>query len=171
MTDGEAIERHQRASDGFAAVAHAGARWDAPSPCTDWDTRGVIEHVIGFHEVLLLRPLGVKAHRPREGPAERWDATAAALFAALAAAEPQSILPTLTTDVLVHTWDLAKAFGMDVELDAELCERALAAALPREEQLRQSDMFGPRVAVPEQATVQAQLLGVFGRDPDWQPSP
>ena len=30
-------------------------RWDRPSPCADWDARGVVEHVIGFHEVLVLR--------------------------------------------------------------------------------------------------------------------
>lgn len=33
---------------------------------TEWDARGVLEHVIGFHEVLLLlRPLGIRADRPK----------------------------------------------------------------------------------------------------------
>ena len=30
----------------------------------------------------------------------------------------------VTTDVLVHTWDLARAFGVTVQLDPELVERA-----------------------------------------------
>ena len=45
--------------------------------------RALVEHLIGFHEVLILRALGVRAHRPRTGPAERWTATQTALFDAL----------------------------------------------------------------------------------------
>lgn len=49
------VERHRRALDGFGrAVAAASGRWDAPTPCTDWDAEGVVDHVIGFHQVLLL---------------------------------------------------------------------------------------------------------------------
>jgi hypothetical protein len=35
----------------------------------------VLEHVIGFHDVLLLRPLGVKPDRPRDDPQRRWELT------------------------------------------------------------------------------------------------
>lgn len=44
------------------AVQAAHGKWDRRSPCEAWDARGVLEHVIGFHDVLLLRPLaGVSA--------------------------------------------------------------------------------------------------------------
>ena len=81
------VEQHARARAGFSRVVDAvdPARWDAPSPCTEWDARGVVEHVIGFHEVLLLRPLDVKAHRPRDDEAARWHATDVALSSALGA--------------------------------------------------------------------------------------
>jgi mycothiol maleylpyruvate isomerase-like protein len=67
------IERHRRACDGFARVADAVPvdRWTSPSPCTEWDARAVVEHVIGFHEILLLGPMGVRAHRPRDDEAAR----------------------------------------------------------------------------------------------------
>ena len=80
------IERHRRACDGFARVADAvpSEKWDRPTPCTDWDARALVEHVIGFHDFLLLRPLGRRAERPRDDPAARWTATAAALFTVLA---------------------------------------------------------------------------------------
>ena len=65
--DDGAIYRHRRACYGFGAVVEqVGERWERPSPCPEWDARDVLEHVIGFHEVLLFRPLGIKANRPRD---------------------------------------------------------------------------------------------------------
>ena len=58
-------DRHRRACVGFGAVVdRVGERWDRPSPCPEWDARGVLEHVIGFHDVLLLVPLGAKPDPP-----------------------------------------------------------------------------------------------------------
>jgi Mycothiol maleylpyruvate isomerase N-terminal domain len=56
------------------AVRSADGRWDRPSPCDGWDARAVLEHV-GFHDVLLLRPLGLKPDRPRDNPQRRWELT------------------------------------------------------------------------------------------------
>jgi hypothetical protein len=78
------IYRHRRACYGFGAVVdQADGRWDRPSPCPEWDARAVLEHVIGFHEVLLLRPLGVKANRPKDEVPSRWTATQLAIFTVL----------------------------------------------------------------------------------------
>ena len=173
MSTTDAVARHERACAGFSRVVDAGSgRWDSPSPCTEWDARGVVEHVIGFHEVLVLRPSGVKAHRPREGTEARWAATRDAILAALAGDVPDDIarlLPALTTDVVVHTWDLARAVGADVALDPELCERALRALASNEGGLPSSEMFGARVPVADDAPVQDRLLGLYGRDPGWRP--
>jgi uncharacterized protein (TIGR03083 family) len=117
------VERHRRACDGFSRIAHAvpSESWTAATPCTEWTARDVVEHVIGFHDFLLLRPLGVRAQRPRENSAARWDATADALFAVLAVegeldretelpgggtGSARTTLEALTTDVLIHTWDM-----------------------------------------------------------------
>src|ERR1700737_3673202 len=61
------------------AVRSADGKWDRPSPCDGWDARAVLEHVIGFHDVLLLRPLGLKPDRPRDDPQRRWGLTYGAL--------------------------------------------------------------------------------------------
>ncbi|MDQ1508194.1 MAG: hypothetical protein QOG50_38 [Actinomycetota bacterium] len=122
----ELIEQHRRACEAFSRVAALVLpdQWDRPSPCTEWDARALVEHVIGFHDFLLLRPLGVRANRPRTDPAARWEATRTALFAALdtpgvidqatdlpggGQSTPRAMLGALTTDVLVHSWDLARA--------------------------------------------------------------
>lgn len=174
-TDGDVVADHRAACDAFGAVvARAGERWGAPSPCTEWDARGVLEHVIGFHDVLLLRPLDAKPARPKDDPERRWAVTVEALFDALGRPgvldeERRSLLGVLTTDVLVHTWDLAKATGGEVTLDERLCQVGLERAVAHQGQFEASDMFGPPVAVAEDAPVQDRLLGFFGRDPHWSP--
>jgi uncharacterized protein (TIGR03086 family) len=178
------IERHRRAGAGFSQIANAVPvdQWDRPTPCPDWDAQALVEHVIGFHDVLLLRPLGVRAGRPRTGPAARWAATAAALATALAepgvldrpidlpgggTSTPGDMLGALTTDVLVHTWDLARAVDLDSALDAELCaaayDVAVAAGIPRN-----GSMFGAAVRVEPDADAATKLVAFYGRDPAWR---
>jgi uncharacterized protein (TIGR03083 family) len=165
---GSLLDRHRTVCADFADRADAvpDDRWDAPTPCSEWDARALVEHVIGFHEVLLLRPNDIKAHRPREGPAARWRATQDAMFGALS--EDVPVVAALTTDVLVHTWDLAVATGLDPSLDPELVaaayESAQGAELPRT-----SGMFGAEVPVGEDAPIADRLVALYGRDPHWTP--
>jgi uncharacterized protein (TIGR03086 family) len=177
------VDDHERACNGFAHVVDEvpDDRWDAPTPCTEWDARALVEHVIGFHEFLLLRPLGVRAHRPKGGsPAARWRATQDAMFAALhvdgtldretelpdgGTSTPRTMIAALTTDVLVHTWDLGIATGVPVDLDPELAAAALAH-VDGTDPGRAGGMVGPEVAVGPDAAVEARLLGFYGRDPE-----
>jgi uncharacterized protein (TIGR03086 family) len=179
------VERHRRACAGFGTIAHAVSdeSWSAPTPCTDWTARDLVEHVIGFHDFLLLRPLGVRAHRPRDDPAARWDATSVALFTALDAdgvldrktelpgggeSTPRAMIGALTTDVLVHTWDLARAARLPAALDEDLCARGYAAL--RESDFRRDPaMFGPEVSIGEHAPASDRLVAFYGRDPGWEP--
>jgi uncharacterized protein (TIGR03086 family) len=179
----ELVARHRRACDEFGRVAAAVRedRWTAPTPCAEWDARAVVEHVIGFHEFLLLRPLGVRAQRPRTGPAERWEATSRALFRALAdegvldratdlpgggQSSPRTMLAALTTDVLVHTWDLAVATGVEARLDRALCVIALGQ---RDPAAAPTSMYAAPVAVPDSTEPCTRLLAASGRDPMWTP--
>jgi hypothetical protein len=78
-----AIYRHRRACYEFGAVVkQVGQRWERPSPCPEWDARDVLEHVIGFNELLLLRPLGIKANRPKDDAPGRREATQLVIFTA-----------------------------------------------------------------------------------------
>ncbi|OBF64735.1 hypothetical protein A5753_02190 [Mycobacterium sp. 852002-51971_SCH5477799-a] len=156
-----------------AAVAAANGKWDRPSPCDAWDARGVLEHVIGFHDVLLLRPLGLKPDRPRDDPRARWQLTYDSLAEVLGSGgatqlDEYRLMPNLTRDVLVHTWDLARAVGADDGLDPAWCE-LFCAALPEDPQaLAAAGMFGAPVVIDDQNDAQARLLARLGRDPWWQ---
>ncbi len=179
------IADHQKARAGFTKVVESvdAEKWDAQSPCPEWDASGVVEHVIGFHETLLLTPLDVKADRPREDPVARWKATDAALSSALqvdgvldrevegpmGTTTPRSLLPALTGDVLMHSWDVARAVGLDLELDPQLSAAALEMGQKNSDRLQASGMFDPPVAVNDDAPVADRMLGVFGRDPAWKP--
>jgi uncharacterized protein (TIGR03086 family) len=180
----DAVARHLRACRDFSAVVDAvGNRWSTPSPCSEWDARGVVEHVIGFHDVLLLRPLWLKPHRPKSDPVLRWAVTVDAVASALQEAggrivlavpgasnmDIARLLPMLTTDVLVHAWDLAAAVGAPASLDPGLVAEAYDEAAGRDlESLRSSAMFGPPVPVPDEADPVTKLVALLGRDPGWR---
>jgi uncharacterized protein (TIGR03083 family) len=168
-------DRHLAACAGMSAVvARVGDRWGRPSPCEAWDARAVLEHVIGFHDVLVLLPAGTKPRRPRDDPEARWAVTVEALRGTLAAQEPE-VLPMLTTDVLVHTWDLSRAAGVPHGLDAGLCASAHRAALAHAEALAASGMYappvhaatGPAEGTGEEPDPVAALVALLGRDPGW----
>jgi uncharacterized protein (TIGR03086 family) len=174
MDDGVA-ELHLAVCRRFgAAVRSANGKWSGRSPCDAWDARGVLEHVIGFHDVLLLRPLGMKPGRPREGPQVRWQLTYDALKEAFESGratqlDAYELVPNLTRDVLVHTWDLARAVGADDRLDPHWCE-LFYADLPADPlALSASGMFDPPVAAVNEMDWQARLLARLGRDPSWRP--
>jgi len=179
----DVIPRHLRACGEFSGVVEAaGDRWALPTPCGEWDVRQVVEHVIGFHDILLLRPLGTKPDRPRDDPVTRWAVTVPAIALALrdvgdalVVAVPGDtfmdlglLLPMLTGDVLIHTWDLATAIGVPTPFDTELWANAYEAALVNDSALRASDMFGPPVPVPDEADVVTKLVALSGRDPGWR---
>lgn len=155
------------------AVRAADGRWDRRSPCDAWDARGVLEHVIGFHDVLLLRPLGLKPERPRDDPQLRWQLTYDQLAKAFDAgldeiADARELVPSLTRDVLVHTWDLARAVGADDRLDPRWCERYYADLPADPGALAATGTFDAPVAVDDRSDTQSKLLARLGRNPSWQ---
>ena len=68
-------------------------------------------------------------------------------------------------DVLVHTWDLARATGLDEALDADEVHRLVDSMEPMDEPMRQSGHYGPRVEVPGDADEQTRLIAFTGRRP------
>ncbi len=177
-----------RAVEGFASHVHAiaGAQWHDPTPCTDWDVRTLVQHVTV--EQLWVPPLLGGATVAEVGdrfdgdvlgadPVAVWDAAAAAATGALTV---DGVLDTtvslsagerktadycweMTTDALIHTWDLARGIGGDETLDAELVELVHERTLPVAEHLHESGLFAPPVPVPPDAPIQTRLLALFGR--------
>lgn len=51
----------------------------------------------------------------------------------------------MTMDLLVHTWDLARAMGADERLDEEIVREAFEALKPMDAMIRQPNVCGPRL--------------------------
>ena len=69
-------------------------------------------------------------------------------------------------DVLIHTFDLARATGQDERLDPELVEVCMAMFLPdMPERGRQAGIVGPAVPIGPDAAPQDVLLAAMGRTP------
>ncbi|MBV9319223.1 MAG: maleylpyruvate isomerase family mycothiol-dependent enzyme [Mycobacterium sp.] len=191
MSDLAVAELHLAVCRRFGDAVRSGdGKWHRPSPCKAWSAAGIVEHVIGFHDVLLLRPLGLKPDRPRDDPQRRWELTFEALHYALrredlferviavpaveknpaTTLDAKKLLPRLTQDVLVHTWDLARAVGADDRLDPGWCAVFFGQLPPNPHALSASGMFAAPIAIDDDADIQSKLLARLGRNASWRPT-
>jgi uncharacterized protein (TIGR03086 family) len=72
-------------------------------------------------------------------------------------------------EVLVHTWDISKATGQDVEEDPALVDAALGFVAPIAESSPEGTpgLFGPPIPVPENSPLIDRLICLTGRNPRW----
>ena len=181
----EAADRYRRVADAFGdrvRAVPAGA-WGNPSPCEGWAARDVVRHLVEWLPAFFFGTW--ELDRPAippvdDDPAAAWQALDGAIRTALAdpavagsrrdtpmgpATFARMIDTICTGDVLVHTWDLARATGQDVTLDPDEVGRMLDGIEVHDEALRESGHYGPRVAVPDDADAQTRLLAFLGRRP------
>ena len=68
--------------------------------------------------------------------------------------------------VLVHSWDLDRAIGVDETLpEAAAASTMMGLQRMPNEMLRREGMFGPAVAVADDASAQDKLIAFVGRQP------
>ena len=187
MSRASAADRHRRYAGTFTDLVLGTGEWEAPAPVEGWRARDVVDHLVTWLPGFLaadgvLLPTGPSA---ADDPVAAWRHHAEAVQAILddPATESRTFtnrhvgeLPLAdaidrfyTTDVFMHTWDLARASGQPVRLDEGECEALLAGMKPLDDLLRSSDQYGPRVAVPAHAPAVDRLVGFIGRDPAWTP--
>lgn len=160
--------------------------WDNPSPVAGWRARDVVGHLVSWFPGFLQAGAGVRLPQGpsvEDDPVAAWQVHCEAVQALLddpgtrdrTLSNPhigdvrldQGVDRFYTGDVFLHSWDLARATGQDATLDTDRCSAMLAGMEPFDEVLRQSGQYGPRVAVPDDADVQARLIAFIGRDPAW----
>ncbi|MGH3775814.1 MAG: TIGR03086 family metal-binding protein [Pseudonocardiaceae bacterium] len=161
-------------------------QWRDPTPCTEWDVRALVDHLVveQLWAPLLLDGATIEGVGDRfDGdqlggdPVAAWESAAAAAREAFAApgALRRSVALSyghrpadeycheMTMDLTVHAWDLARAIGADERLDEDLVRDVLGFIEPRVEELVGTGLFAPPVAVGEDADAQARLLALLGR--------
>ena len=67
-------------------------------------------------------------------------------------------------DILIHTWDLSRAVGLDERLDPDEVHR-LYERCSRNDEMMRGTAFGPKVEVPDGADEQTKLIAFTGRQP------
>ena len=185
MTESIADRYRRRAASFTDVVVDVPAdQWSAPSPCAEWDARGVLAHVVGSQETfarLVERELD-PGPLVDDDPVAAWtvarDQTQAALDdPEMAAAEfdgfagrttfAEAVDRFLSFDLVIHRWDLARAVDLDdtiPEVDLDQAEHAIAEMHERwGESMRSPTAFGPPLTAPAGADRQTRMLAFLGR--------
>ena len=71
------------------------------------------------------------------------------------------------TEVVIHGWDLARASGQPYDIDAATADAVLPYVAATAAEGPVEGMFGPAVAVPDDAPVLDRIVALSGRDPGW----
>jgi len=184
------ITMHERALDQTAPLA-AGVRpeqLDLPTPCTEWNVRTLLNHMVAGNKRFTAAAQGTPMQRGPvtedllgDDPGEAYRRSAEALKAVWS--EPgrlegfyelpfgtlpgQAALTLRLVETVTHGWDLARATGQTPRYDDDLVETAMhfsQANLGRERP--PGTPFGPPADCPEDAPAVDRLAAYMGRNPN-----
>jgi uncharacterized protein (TIGR03086 family) len=158
----------------------------APTPCTEFDTRTLINHVINSNYGLAESAKGnapqFAAEPPDlvgQDPAGAYEQSANAVLAAFGqpgAVERRFQIPGVDrpgpelirialAETVLHRWDLARAIGQSTQIDPQVAEEVLATGKASLTDELRKGSFNPEVKIPDDAPVQDRLVAFFGRQP------
>ena len=167
----------------------------APTPCTEYSVSDLLNHLIGLSvafrdaahktggsttpEAALAAGLDPqwRTTLPRrlDELVEAWKAPDAwtGMTAAGGVDLPGEVAGLVALDeIVLHGWDLARATGQEYHCDPVttqvILEFTQQSATPEESDSREG-IFGPVVAVADDAPLFDRALGYAGRDPHWRP--
>lgn len=159
-----------------------------PTPCTDWDVRALLSHMVlaarrnaavgQGRSALEVQPEAIPDdevraafHAAREAADRAWaDDTALTREVQVPWGRMPGaiVIGAYLTETVTHTWDLWMATSASARLDPELGEVASAAAHRAVPTDRDQFPFAPVVEVPTNADPYSRLAGWMGRSPDWR---
>ena len=178
---------YTKALYGFDHVVRSvpASAWSNPSPCEGWSARDVLGHVIavqGYVDSLArgveptLNPYGMPGDLAGDDPQAAWSTARESVLDAID--QPGVLERTVQTfraeetidhflawnvvDTLAHTWDLARACGLDDSLDGDLVAHAHSQAAPVVDAMRQPPFFSAPATVTDDSAT-AQFLALLGR--------
>ena len=181
----------KRSTDRFGGLVESidDAAWDNDTPCSDWNVRELVNHVVGeqlWAPHLLggetIADVGDRYDGDVLGsdPKATWRSSIAPSVGAFEGADldgtvhlsygdeqTSEYLVQMLTDAAVHGWDLAKGIDADADpgIDDETATLLLEHWRKHEAMIRGSGMFGDNVTVPDDASPQDKLLALLGRTP------
>lgn len=153
-------------------------QWDAPTPCTEWNVRALVDHVINGN---LMFAGALREDEPRtvdrSNMVRAFRAGSADLLAGFRlpgvldktvhlsfADVPGSVAVHFRTiECMVHGWDLARAIGAKPDFPVELVEREIDHARAALAGFPPDGPFGPSQPVADDAPALDRLAALMGR--------
>ena len=167
-------------------AAVASEQWSTQSPCSEWDAKGVVNHVIGGAKMVSACVAGKEVDFASLGgdlagndPAGSYRAAANEALATFRA-DPSVLGRTVkmpfgelpgavvagifTNDNFCHAWDLAKASGQSTDIEPEFAAAVLdAAKMFITPDLRTPGLFDAEKTAPEGCSKADQVAAFMGR--------
>jgi uncharacterized protein (TIGR03086 family) len=157
-----------------------------PTPCSDFDVRALLNHLLGGLEMLTTAAGGGKAEMPSgdlvgDGSdlGARYDERRKNLIAAVKKPGaldgtwkmpfgdlPAQMMASIAfMEHVTHAWDVRKATGQDTTLPADVVKETMDVVTPMDQMLRMPGVCGPAVSVPDTASDTDKLVAFLGRQP------
>ena len=183
---------YDRGLDFFTAVVErmSPGDWQRPSPCEGWRALDVLGHIGAATSMgtAILRgdPMEMSWPEPpgdsvSGDPAGWWSALQGPAHQALQGADLDAVVDSPNgprpvreglafpaVDLFVHAWDIARSAKQaeDIEIPDDVIDFTyeVTGSVP-EDLLRSSNVFGPAVTPPADASRSEELLAWTGRDP------
>ena len=176
-------------SDSIAAAISAATadQLDAPSPCAGWSARDVLNHMIGGADMFAACARGEQQPYPDwsdmpdwvgNDPAASYRRAAAGVLATFSTpgvlegtvAMPWGDTPApfalnlIMADHATHSWDLARATGLSIEIPAATAEVALATSQASvSPEFRAAGLYAAEQPAPQGASTLDRLAAFSGR--------
>lgn len=183
----ENSRNYLKALYGFdATVRRAGdGVWGNHSPCPEWTAANVVGHNIAMNDMISGFTQGVGAAGAGgdapDDPVGAWHESFERLQAALdskgalqtVAKTPWGEMPVdkflgfAWVDPVIHTWDLAKAIGVEPVMDEGQVARGFKQLERAGDSLVAPGRFDAAVDRDDSMTTIEKLAAVSGRDPRW----
>jgi uncharacterized protein (TIGR03086 family) len=192
------MNMHAEMTDAADAAARtvehvAPAQFDGPTPCTEWDVRTLLNHLIvwtsyslaaraeggSVGQELIDRDFAAdpgfaadyRAQLDRALTAWSDPATWDRSLDVMGSPTPSADVAALNiAEMVLHGWDLAAATGQAYTVSEPAAAAALRAALANADLFRQYKGFAEPVEVPPTASTLDRVLALSGRDPAWKPA-
>jgi len=168
--------------------AVASSQLSSSTPCTEWTVQKLINHALAVQQFAqdvlgdgTVNP-GIMSDidhpLPAAGAAAALDSITAQVLETIKSLDLEAVVETPfgampggqfimvpITDMIIHTWDLAKATGQNTTLNATLAEVGYNVIVPIAPGGRENGAFAAEVSIPETASFQDRMLGASGRQP------
>jgi TIGR03086 family protein len=160
-------------------------QYSAPTPCTEWNVRGVVTHLVGMNLAFTALLTGQKPpSRDQQvlgnDPGSAFSSSASALLSAferpgalernfetpMGSATGQERLDIRMYDLLAHAWDLSQATGRRLEPLDDLAEQSLTFVRRQLADQPRKGRFNAAQPVADGAPALDRLAAFLGRPLD-----